>query len=118
MFSYYSARINGRKLFLIDPGPQIFKVLDLCVLAVGHLREEDRVESLRVEVLFVTWVLEVVHAWPRILLARQIVLSGLVWLENLPLNLARLKVRVRVPHLDLLCLGVIGSWSNSVLSKT
>jgi hypothetical protein len=29
-----------------------------------------------------------------------------------------LKVRVRVPHLDLLCLGVIGSWSNSVLSKT
>ena len=92
-------------------------MLDLCVLAVGHLREEDRVESLRIEVLFVAWVLEVVHAWPRILLARQIVLSGLVWLENLPLNLARLKVCVRVPHLDLLGLGIVSSRSNSVLSK-
>ena len=93
-------------------------MLDLCVLAVGHLRKEDCVESLSVEILFVARVLEVVVAWPGVLLAWEIVFSRLVRFENLSLNLARLKVRVRVPHLNLLGLGIVSSWSNSVLPES
>jgi len=82
----YPARIG--ELLLIDTGAQIFKVLDLGVLAVGHLREEDRVEPLRIEILLVAWVLEVVVAWAWVLFAWEIVFSGLVRFENLSLNLA------------------------------
>ena len=63
-------------------------MLDLGVLAVGHLRKEDRVEPLGVEILFVARVLEVVVAWPGVLLAWEIVFSRLVRFENLSLNLA------------------------------
>jgi hypothetical protein len=83
---YYPARIS--ELLLIDTGAQILKVLDLGVLAVGHLREEDRVESLRVEVLLVGGVLEIVVPWAWVLFAREIVFSCLVRLENLSFNLA------------------------------
>jgi hypothetical protein len=83
---YYPARIS--ELLLIDTGAQILKVLDLGVLAVGHLREEDGVESLRVEILLVGRVLEIVVAWAWVLFAREIVFSRLVRLENLSLNLA------------------------------
>jgi hypothetical protein len=82
----YPARIS--ELLLIDTGAQILKVLDLGVLAVGHLRKEDRVEPLRVEILLVGRVLEVVVAGAWVLFAREIVFSRLVRLENLSLNLA------------------------------
>ena len=93
-------------------------MLDLGVLAVGHLRKEDCVESLSVEILFVARVLEVVVAWPGVLLAWEIVFSRLVRFENLSLNLARLKVWIRVPHLNLLGLGIVSSWTNSVLPES
>jgi hypothetical protein len=83
---YYPTRIS--ELLLIDTGAQILKVLDLGVLAVGHLREEDRVEALRVEILLVGRVLEVVVAWAWVLFAWEIVFSRLVRLENLSFNLA------------------------------
>ena len=86
MITNYPARIS--KLLLIDTGAQVLKVLDLGVLAVGHLREEDRVEPLGVEILLVGRVLEIVVAWAWVLFAWEIVFSRLVRLENLSFNLA------------------------------
>lgn len=63
-------------------------MLDLGVLAVRNFREEDSVLSLSVEVLLVTWVLEVVHAGAGILLGWKIIVLHLGWLKQFPLDLA------------------------------
>ena len=75
------------KLLFVDPRPKILKVLNFGVLTVWYLRQENGIETLRIEILFISGVLEIVHSWARILLAWKVVFTHLVWLEQLSLYL-------------------------------
>jgi hypothetical protein len=108
------AQDGASHLFLIHPRSKILKVLYLGVLAVRDLREENSILPLGIEVLSIVGVLVIVLTRPWVGCAGQVVLSGLVWFKDLPLNFARLEIWFHGPHLSSIFLGVIGSRSNSI----
>lgn len=118
MITNDSATVALGHLFLINTRSQIFEVFDFAVFAVRDFWEENSILTLSIKVLFVTRVLEIILAWPRVLFAGQIVVNLLVWLKYLSLNLARLEIRLLRSLLSVIFLGVISGRPNGVLAET
>ena len=96
----------------------LFCLLVLDILAVGHFAQEHSTVNLGIEVFLIIYTDNFIMSRCWVFLCREVVLSSLVWFEDLPWNLACNEVSCSLSLLNMTFFETVTSWANSVLTKT